>query len=198
MKSLLLNLGSQILRDVIANQGAVTGSILSSFLGANQAATPRPAPRPDYAYLTRFAKRLFTLAAVGFVCTLFFVMGAMMAIGAVAQSIDLFGVFVASTVFYTGGMIAALGLCGLLLCITRARKHSFSWDFFFRHTEEAVTITASEIRPRAGFEDSSPQKATRGPGAEVATPAAAFASPSAAPYADRSEPLRPGPERIAS
>jgi len=200
MKSILLNLGSQLLRDVIAGQGGAAETILSSFLGGNTAAapTPRPAPRPDFAYATRFAKRLFLLVAVGFVCTLFLVAGTVMAIGAIAQSIDLFGVFVASTVFYAGAMMAAVGLLGALLCVSRARRHSFSWEFFFRHGDAAATIAHPETRARAGRAESAPQSATYGGHAEVVTPSPTFTSPYAAAQAGSEETHRPGPERIAS
>lgn len=198
MKSLFLSLGSQLLRDVLTSQGGAASSVISSLLGS-PAPAPRPAPHPDFAYLTRFAKRLFVITAIGFVCTLFFVMGTMMAISAVAQSIDLFGVFVASTVFYTGFAIALASGIGALVCVSKARRHSFSWDFFFRHTDEAVTIAQPEIRTRASYAagDSAPPRPA-GPQAEVATPPSAFAAPSYAQAPSGDEPRRPGPERIAS
>lgn len=199
MKSFLFNLGSQILRDALAGQGGA-GAILSSLMGAPTAAAPRPAPRPDFAYLTRFGKRLLTLTAVGFVASLFFVMGTMTAINAAAQSIDLFGVFVASAVFYTGLTIAVLGGLGALVCVSRARRHSFSWEFFFRHADEAVTMAAYEPAARANYDAGDAAGPVKSGHAmvEAGTPPGAFAPPSYAKAPEAGEPRRPGPERIAS
>lgn len=201
MKSLFLSLGSQIFREVLASQGGAAGSVLSSLLGASAPApAARPAVHPDFAYLTRFAKRLFAITAIGFVCTLFFVMGTMMATGAVAQSIDLFGVFVGSTVFYTGFAIALVAGISALVCVSKARRHSFSWDFFFRHTDAPVTIEQPEIRTRASYaaSDSAPvASASRAP-AETVTAPATFGTPSYAQAPEDNGPRRPGPERIAS
>ncbi|RZA09703.1 MAG: hypothetical protein EOP11_00795 [Proteobacteria bacterium] len=197
MKSIFLNLGTQVLRNVLAGQGAE--SILSSLLGSPAPApAPRTAPHADFAYLTRYAKRLFVLTAVGFVCTMFFVMGSMMAISAVAQSIDLFGVFVASAFFYTGFAIAALAGLGALLCVSKARKHNFSWEFFFRHTESPVTISTPEIKNYASTTARaapSSYATTSGAYAQSEASGAGYVSSDAHPA---EETRRPSSERIAS
>jgi hypothetical protein len=125
-------------------------------------------------------------------------MGSMMAIGAVAQSIDLFNVFVASAVFYTGFAIAAVAGLGTLLCVSKARKHNFSWEFFFRHTETPVTISTPEPKTYA-----SPTARAAPPAYGTTTGAYAQSEPSGAGYVSPDAPVaeetrRPSPERIAS
>lgn len=175
MKSLLITIGSQILRSMIAAQSGPADSPFGSLFGSPRASTPMP----DFAYLSRAAKRAFSLTATGFVCTLFFVFGTMMALGAVAQSFDLFGVFVAGAVFYTGFFVALASGIGLLACISKGRKIAFSWERFFQGSNVEMTAYTPTVTEASRPEMRTPPS-TVAPSAPTSPAMASPASPAGA------------------
>lgn len=126
MKNLLFILGSSLVRKWIEKG-------VNSFTGAQ---TVPGMPKLNTSYIGKIAKTYATLAAVGFVSLLFFVSGAVMAIHSAAQSFDLFGVFVAGAVFYTGLVLALLSLVSFTTCLLYARRADFRPDQIYVIEEE--------------------------------------------------------------
>lgn len=200
MKNFLIAIGSEILRTMIAAQSGATSSSFGSLFAAPRAS----APMPDFNYLTQTGKRIFALTAVGFLCSLFLAFGTMMALGAVAQSFDLFGVFVAGAVFYTGFFVALVSAVGLIACIAKGRKIAFSWERFF-HGAPSMSTEMEAYAPVV-TEASRPEMRPA-PASSTASPVPSAAPSATVPFTrtgginntDAIEPTaRPDSERMAS
>lgn len=113
MKNLLFVFGSTILKNLIFKS---TESALQ-----NRADS---IPTLNTPYVLGLAKKYAVCAGVAYLFTLFFVMGTTMAIFSVAQSFDLFGIFVPGAVFFSGIGLALISLAAIGICVNVVKKNS--------------------------------------------------------------------------
>lgn len=97
-------------------------------------------PKLNVSYLSGIAKRFSANAGSAFIFSLFFVSGSVMAIYSAAQSFDLFGVFVAGSVFYVGLGISIFSLLIVGGNISNILKIKINADLVYLYEQAPTAI----------------------------------------------------------
>lgn len=129
MKKLLYVLGSTLLKKFLLKPS-----------GSGFASQGRVSAKFNVPYLTDLARRYAISASVALVFSLFFVAGTMMALFSAAQSFDLFGVFVAGAVFYTGIGLMLISLAVIAACYFSIRNHKVLKEKIYLIEEEKAVM----------------------------------------------------------
>lgn len=130
MKSFLLNLGSQILRDALAPSDGRGGIITALLAGPKE--EPQSTIEPDFEYLNHAAVRFFRTLVMGAVCGLFFVLGLFTAVISATSAYDISGQFVATGTFVASLLITLFAAIGVIVARRNVGKITFSWGTFLR------------------------------------------------------------------
>ncbi len=103
-------------------------------------------------YLRSLAKKYSILLGLGWIFSLFFVAGAAMTIYSAAQSVDDFGSFVASQVFYVSAIltVASVIAIGICLWLGLSTKISSSALYDIKETEEETPTPVMEAANSEG------------------------------------------------